>query len=226
MNGFGELGNGSTSLAKSPVAVSGGLKFTAIAAGDYHTCGIAAGTVYCWGDDSYGQLGDGISGTSKTVPTAAQSSFSFLTIAAGGFHTCAIASDSKAYCWGDNSTGELGDSELTKSFSAVPVPVAGNLAFKSIAVGGYGAPAPGVYAYSSTPPIGHSCGVTTDGVTYCWGSNMQGELGTSPYANASRTAVMQLCGSNVLSGRAAKRFLKSRTGGKPSRPDPMLDFWQ
>jgi len=65
-NYYGELGNGSIT-GSLPVAVLGGLSFTSLAAGTFHTCGISSGTVYCWGLNSNGQLGEG-STTNSTLP--------------------------------------------------------------------------------------------------------------------------------------------------------------
>jgi alpha-tubulin suppressor-like RCC1 family protein len=187
-NEQGQLGNGSVTTASTPTLVSGGLKFTAIAAGVGHTCGIAAGAVYCWGDNTFGEIGDGSTTRRATAPTAVKSTSTFVAIAAGGFHVCAIASDASAYCWGDNTTRELGDPTFTQSHAATPIAVSGGLRFASIAVGGSGSTSGnGYYGYYGPSAIGHSCGVTTDGVTYCWGSNSGGELGISSFSNSSAT---------------------------------------
>jgi len=148
--------------------------FTAIASGLFHTCGLAAGTIYCWGDNTFGELGEG-STVPDSKPIAIKSSATFLTVAAGGSTTCAIASDARAYCWGDNSTGELGDPNSRPGHSALPSAVPG-LTFKSIAVGGNTA----FTDYNNSASAeGHTCGITTSGVAYCWGSNAGGELGIS-----------------------------------------------
>ena len=184
-NYAGQLGNGSLTSASTPALVSGGFKFTAISAGDSHTCGITASGVYCWGDKTFGQIGDGLPGAHAVVPSAVKNSSNFVIVAAGGFHTCAIASGGNAYCWGDNTTGELGDLSFVQSHSSVPIAVAGGLTFKSIAVGGTGNLGDDYYygPYAS----GHSCAITTDGVAYCWGFNGQGELGTAPLVSSSAT---------------------------------------
>jgi alpha-tubulin suppressor-like RCC1 family protein len=141
--------------------------------------------VYCWGDNTFGQIGDGLLGAHTVVPSAVRNSSNFVIVAAGGFHTCAIASGGNAYCWGDNTTGELGDPNFVQSHWGLPLAVAGGLTFKSIAVGGTGNLGDDYYygPYAS----GHSCAITTDGVAYCWGSNGQGELGTAPLVGSSAT---------------------------------------
>lgn len=186
-NDRGQLGNGSFSPSATPSLVAGGLKFTAISAGDSHTCGITASGVYCWGDNTFGQLGSSSGVLQTASPMATKTSSTFVTIAAGGFNTCAIASDGKAFCWGDNRTGELGNPEFVQSQVGVPVPAGGGLTFKSIAVGGSGDSGT-YYGYSYGPSAqGHACAVTTDGVTYCWGNNSTGELGTSAIVPSSAT---------------------------------------
>ena len=175
LNDHYQLGDGATANASTPTLVIGGLKFTAIAAGLFHTCGLAAGTIYCWGDNTFGQLGEG-STTPRAKPTAVKGTATFVAVAAGGAATCAIASDARAYCWGDNSTGELGDPNSGPGhYSALPRTVSG-LTFKSIAVGGTAGFADFDGGASAE---GHACGITTSGVTYCWGSNGGGELGIS-----------------------------------------------
>ena len=69
-NTFGQLGNGSfTSRGSTPDAVVGGLTFTSLSAGTYHTCGVTTGGVgYCWGDNGYGELGNGVSGSGSATP--------------------------------------------------------------------------------------------------------------------------------------------------------------
>jgi len=70
-NGFGQLGTGSTVNSTTPLAVSGGLSFSTLAAGAFHTCGLtSAGAAYCWGRNDAGQLGDGSGTTNSATPVA------------------------------------------------------------------------------------------------------------------------------------------------------------
>lgn len=176
-NEHGQLGNGSYLDQPTPSLVAGGLTFTAISAGDSHTCGLSSGGIYCWGDNTFGQIGNGGLGTNVNAPTGVKVSGTFATLAAGGFNSCAISSTAAAYCWGDNTSGELGDPSFASSSAAVPIAVSGGLAFKSIAVGGSST---NDYYYGSTV-TGHSCGITTEGVTYCWGANDAGDLGIGTF---------------------------------------------
>lgn len=159
-NDVGQLGRAdSTGVSDSvPQAVFGGLTFTAISAGYEHTCALtAAGTVYCWGANGAGQLGDGTT-FDRHSPVAVQSGQAFTAISAGGSHTCGIVSGGAVVCWGDDTWGQLGNGSTTGS--TIPVAVSGSLSFASISVGG-----------------SHTCGLTIAGVAYCWGSNNGGQVG-------------------------------------------------
>ena len=92
------------------------------------------------------------------MPQPYASAPAFTSISVGSAHACALTSDGTAYCWGDNSGGQLGDSTLTTWQE--PVPVATTLRFKSISAG-----------------VQHTCGVTLDGPVACWGRNQAGEVG-------------------------------------------------
>ena len=163
-NAKGQLGvpgpGGST-----PVLVAGELLFASITTGDRHTCALTAdGTAYCWGDNEAGQLGVAPElVASREEPEPAAPGFTFTALAAGLNHTCGLTPSGLAYCWGRNSSGELGDD--TSIDSASPVAVGGGHTFQTLTAGDR-----------------HTCGVTTDRVAYCWGSNQFGQLGGSQTA--------------------------------------------
>jgi alpha-tubulin suppressor-like RCC1 family protein len=117
-NRFGALGDGSTSTTRTtPVAVSGGLSFAALTAGDAMTCGLTSGgTAYCWGKTS----GPG-NPTGQLTPTPVGGSLTFQKIDAGGSHVCGITTAGNAYCWGANSSGQLGTGNLVSTFSPARV---------------------------------------------------------------------------------------------------------
>jgi alpha-tubulin suppressor-like RCC1 family protein len=168
-NPHGELGNGTTSFAVTPVAVAGGLKFTALSAGNEFTCGIATtGDTYCWGRNDQGQLGDpGETAAQSTLPRLVAGGLRFRTVSARGTHTCGLTDDGTAYCWGSNSHGMLGNAGLTAASSATPLPVSGGLRFDVVSAGGF-----------------HTCGIATTGLSYCWGDWSNGAIGTgSPNTN-------------------------------------------
>ena len=165
-NSTGALGDGTTTTQTAPVAVGGGFSFAEIAAANGFTCAVTLqGQGRCWGANFEGQLGDGTN-TSSTTPVAVAGGHSFVRISAAGVfdgssdHGCAIDNTGKAWCWGANNEGQLGDGSLTASL--VPVAVTGGLSFSDISVGAES-----------------SCAITTTGVGVCWGFNF-GEQLTSP----------------------------------------------
>lgn len=165
-NGWNQLGDGSSTDSSVPVAVAGGLRFTALVTGNFHTCGLtSAGAAYCWGGSWAGQLGGStpVSGTT-VVPVSGGLTFSALT--AGNAHTCGLIASGAAYCWGNNPDGRLGDGSTTSS--ATPVTVSGGLTFTNLAAGGL-----------------HTCGRGGAGALYCWGNNEAGQLGDGTTTNSS-----------------------------------------
>lgn len=176
----GQLGDGTTSSREAPTRVEGGLVFASLSAGDYHSCGLTrSGAAYCWGSNFQGQLGDGttwdgsVASGRRLTPTAVAGGLSFVALHAGGFHTCAQTGEGRAYCWGENRAGQLGDG--TRTTRVAPQAVSGALVFTSIGAGYF-----------------HSCGATAGGDAYCWGANDSGQLGNGTMttgATMSPTAV-------------------------------------
>src|SRR5439155_271858 len=148
-----ELGGGAATNSTSPVLVAGGLTFTTVSAGLVHTCGLATGgAAYCWGANDSGELGDGSTVDSRT-PLAVAGGLTFQVVSAAGGYTCGVTSAGAAYCWGANFSGQLGTG-MFSGLSLVPAPVSGGLVFGAVSAGGT-----------------HTCGRTTGGTGYCWGSN-------------------------------------------------------
>ncbi len=169
----GQLGDGTTSDRLTPVPVSGGLSFASLSAGGRYTCGVTStGDAYCWGRNGSGQLGDGTT-VGRLTPTLVSGSLSFASVSPSlGFprHTCGVTTTGDAYCWGDNSLGQLGDATTVDRLT--PVLVSGGLRFTVVTPGAGG----------------HTCGVTTSREVYCWGSNGNGQLGDGT-TNGSPTPV-------------------------------------
>ena len=139
-----------------------------ISAGNRHSCAVTtAGAALCWGANGAGQLGDG-STTASTVPAGVTGLGSGVAqIAAGGLdHTCAATAAGAAYCWGDNTVGELGDGSTTDS--SVPVGVSGlGTGVAEVSAGGF----------VEEDAFLYSCARTTAGAVSCWGSNARYQLG-------------------------------------------------
>ena len=160
-NLYGQLGDNTTTNHSTPTAVSNGaVSFTAVSAGQHHTCALSTtGAAYCWGDNAYGQVGNGTVGGTRLLPTAVTGGLTFTAInAGGGDHTCARTSAGVVYCWGRNTEGQLGDNTTTSR--GTPVAVSTAQTFASV-IGG----------------LTHTCALTAAGATYCWGDNLHGALG-------------------------------------------------
>ncbi|MDP1833337.1 MAG: hypothetical protein Q8L11_00185 [Candidatus Moranbacteria bacterium] len=181
-NAYGRLGDNTTTTRLAPVQVHGvsDAGFLAdivqISAGSTHTCALKAdGTVYCWGDNGYGQLGDN-SNVSKWFPVQVHgvADSGFLTgvsqIFSGNFKTCAVKTDGTAYCWGRNTNGMLGDNTQTNRYTPIQVHGVSNVGFLT----GVDNIVSGYY---------HTCAVKTDGTAYCWGNNSYGQLGNNAIVN-------------------------------------------
>ena len=149
----GQLGDGRGTSSGTPVLVSGGLPFSAIALGGSGliSCAIGpGGSGYCWGPGGGGGgLGDGTTNGSNS-PVLVAGGLSFAELAVGDEHACGATTDHDAYCWGHNLHGALGSG--VPGASAVPAKVAGNLTISAISAG-----------------LVHSCALTSDGSAYCWG---------------------------------------------------------
>ncbi len=157
-NRQGQVGDGSSGWLKlKPTLVAGSRRYSQVDAGDNHTCAVTtADRAFCWGNGSFGVLGNGTQRRSG-VPTAVSGGLSFSRVTAGALHTCAETPAHRAYCWGDNSGGNLGTGD--RGSGLTPVAVVGGLSFLQVSAGG------------------HSCGKTAEGTGYCWGANFYYELG-------------------------------------------------
>jgi alpha-tubulin suppressor-like RCC1 family protein len=214
------------SLTAAPL--SGGLAgrhVSAIARGTAHTCGISSGTIFCWGDNTEGQLGIGNNTASTTpvsvalpagspgdsiaAPTAA------VAIAAGASRSCAIADNSMLYCWGDYGVGTA----LTPTY--VPIPIDGTQrGVKLVGASGertcvvstndqiacFGdavqqvAGTSGVYAGIAVGAL-HTCALSSNGTATCFGDNASGQLGTGN--NAASTTPVAVAGGITFRALAA-----------------------
>jgi alpha-tubulin suppressor-like RCC1 family protein len=179
-NSRGQLGNGDVDSHLSPDTVTGGRLFTTLTIGVQFSCGLTSiGTEWCWGDNDSGQLGDQ-NFDERHTPAQVRGGLVFTSVAtrSGTAHSCALTAAGAAYCWGDNSAGQLGDGTTTGEFK--PVAVTGGLLFASITAGG-----------STT------CALTSTGAAYCWGANDSGALGDG--TTTSRAAPVAVGGGLTFS---------------------------
>lgn len=171
-NAYGQLGDGTTTDRHTPVAVTGGLTFVTVTAGLNHTCGLTVDSLaYCWGRNLRGQLGVGVGDTTqRLIPVAVAGGLHFASLRAMAWHTCGVTGAGAAYCWGMNDSGQLGDG--TQIFRYTPVAVKGGLTFVTVST-----PADPDVSLSDGGDGFHTCGLTSGGAAYCWGSNSSGQLG-------------------------------------------------
>jgi len=145
-------------IDRSPILVSlEGARQLAVS-GD-HACAVARGTVFCWGDNDHGQLGNGTRDSSEEpveVPLAGVVTH----VTTGWKHSCATTADGAVWCWGDNAHGQLGDGSTQATTRPTRVASLETAAVR-IAAG-----------------RAHTCAVTVERDVLCWGLNDRGQLGT------------------------------------------------
>jgi alpha-tubulin suppressor-like RCC1 family protein len=168
-NVYGQLGNGTSTTASTPEVVIGAPALSWIRAGLFHSCGLdAGGSAYCWGIGTAGELGDGTQTSSSTPVAVVGGPSAFLSIDAGGGHTCGLDIGGKAYCWGTNFAGQLGNGVLGGAVTA-PDTVATQELFNEIEGGSRFTCAQG----------------RNTGTAWCWGENTLGQLGAGVTGNQS-----------------------------------------
>jgi alpha-tubulin suppressor-like RCC1 family protein len=154
-------GDGTNIQRLTPVAVAPTLRFRYISSGLFSSCGVTTDFVaYCWGGNDFGALGDGTT-EHRWAPVRVAGGHRFRQVETAGYHTCGLSyPDNRAYCWGENFDGQLGDGTRTNRLT--PVAVARGLTFRQVTAG-----------------FRHTCGVTTADFLFCWGLNKYGQIGDS-----------------------------------------------
>ncbi len=179
-NHLGQLGIGTAtgpelcfgqSCSTRPIRIARGLSFRQVSAGSLHTCAVTTEDVaYCWGRSRPERCGNGTRLGSDS-PVRVAGGLAFREVSAGNQFTCGVTTDDVAYCWGINTEGALGLGEHTGPESCftgdgdspcamTPRRVARGLDFRAVSAGSR-----------------HACGVTKEGVAFCWGANAVGQLG-------------------------------------------------
>jgi alpha-tubulin suppressor-like RCC1 family protein len=166
LTGQTRLAAASAPYASSPDAV----RWTALVAGQGQlSCGIRAnGTLWCWGANSLGQLGDGTT-QDRHTPVRVGSKSDWTTVAPALNHSCGTRADGTAWCWGFNFAGQLGDGTTTQRLS--PVQVRSGSDWSTVTTGS-----------------DHSCGLRTDGTAWCWGGGDLGKLGNGRHGRGLYSA--------------------------------------
>lgn len=190
-NGWGQLGDGSTFDRAVPEAV-GGLAATSliesVAAGQDHTCAATSvGDVLCWGDNFFGQVGDGTSHT-RPLPERVFGLSGHgeprrglaLQVAAGATHTCALTTSRQVLCWGENISGQLGNPVLQSQ--RIPALVSElDEPIEAIAAGD-----------------SFTCATSSLGAAWCWGENTDGQLALGHTVDRSTPTQVTRLGSAVV----------------------------
>jgi alpha-tubulin suppressor-like RCC1 family protein len=195
-NLYGQLGDGSTTDALTPVTVSGLNDVVAVAAGysnpgtnrAAHTCAVKGdGSVWCWGANYFGQLGDG-SYLDSLTPVMVVGLTNAVSVSAGsnprgqsGVHTCAVTADGLVQCWGENESGQLG--AVRAQDDLTPVTVAGLSDAIAVSAGGV-----------------HTCALRSGGRVQCWGGKYSYRM---PNGDGSTTNALKPVTVSGLSGAVA-----------------------
>ncbi len=177
--GLGQLGNGDTVNARSPVQVAGNLRFVQVDAGANHTCGLDPdGIAFCWGARVFGELGTGNTLGFASQPTPVGGGLTFLQVSVGDGHTCGVTVSNEPYCWGLGLAGQLGTGGTADE--ATPRAVSTSVRFSQVSAG-----------------LVATCGVGVGGQVYCWGDNTFGQLGIGTIGG-SADVPMPIVGSSLF----------------------------
>jgi len=178
-NSSGQVGNGNTTNQPTPVVVSGlTTGYSYVAAGLSHSCAVGSGNVVkCWGSNATGQLGRGNTTSSLTPVNVTSPPANIVQLRAGGNTTCARTSAGAVWCWGDNSSGQAGNGQVT-GMQTTPHQVSGITNAVDIAVG-----------------LDHACAALSTGGAVCWGSNGHRQLGDNTATNSGTPRTVALGGA-------------------------------
>jgi alpha-tubulin suppressor-like RCC1 family protein len=164
----GALGNGGSGTVDSnvPIVVSNLTNVSAVASGGAHSCALdkTTGSVACWGLGGFGQLGNGTSGTGalSNIPVQVSSLTGATAVTSGHFFSCALNANATVSCWGDDSSGQLGNGTggSIGSIQTTPTLINNLTNVTTIAAG-----------------EDHACALKSNGTVSCWGRGTKGELG-------------------------------------------------
>jgi len=184
--GFGGLGNNRSSTAFTPVTtLSGGANWKQVSSGNSNTTGngfISAiktdGTLWTWGRNSYGRLGDNTTTDRLTPVTTFAGGTNWKQVTCGGYYTAAIKTDGTLWTWGSNAYGQLGDNTQTNRSTPVTT-FAGGTNWKQVSGG-----------------VHHTAAIKTDGTLWTWGRGNSGQIGNNVFNNCLTPVTTFLGGTN------------------------------
>jgi len=176
-NRHGQLGDGTMEdrLTPTPVATGSSKTWAKVSAGAIHTVAVATdGTLWAWGDNDNGQVGDGTA-INRTMPTpiGVNLNRTWVSVSAAAGHNIALDDSGALWGWGVNYYGQLGDGTTTDRLSPVRVVTSSPVFWSTACAGG------------STSVDGFSLARSTNGTLWAWGNNIDGQLGigTPPLFN-------------------------------------------
>lgn len=167
-----------------------------ISAGSGHNCALRQdNTLWCWGLNNSGQLGQGDNFDAPAFATAVPDLEDIHQVNAGSLHTCATGAEGQLWCWGRGQDGQIGDGQTSPRYSPTPVDLAAPVI--DVATGQF-----------------HTCAATADGTVYCWGRNSDGQLGQGMTGDpiAEPTEVANLENIHSVTAGAAHTCAVDRDG--------------
>ena len=189
-NGYGQIGDNTATNRSTPVTTfAGGTNWKQVACGNNHTAAIKTdGTLWTWGGNSFGRLGDNTAVNRSTPVTTFAGGTNWKQVSCGGNHTAAIKTDGTLWIWGNNASGQLGDNTATNRSTPVTT-FAGGTNWKQVAGGD-----------------NHTAAIKTDGTLWTWGFNGYGQIGDNTATNRTTPVTTFAGGTNWKQVAGGRRY--------------------
>jgi hypothetical protein len=202
-NSSGQLGDGTRNPSATP-RDTGLTSAVALSSSGNHACALlASGLVACWGRNDFGQADPVTAGTDRLVPTpvATLAAGDAVAVSAGDLHTCVLTATGTVRCWGGNEQGQLGNNTTTDS----PSPVTVRMRFqfgRTVEIRTL------TEIVGLVSDLGHTCALRVNGQPFCWGRNLEGQIGngtpsdTRPLATGVGSFTANIAREATLAGRS------------------------